>query len=166
MSGDDFSACEEGIERLAEGDVEGAIEELTRVIAEDPKNEHAYFFLGQAYYEERSYEKALAAYVKALELAPDYLGAMIGAGQTLRLLGQHERALRMGREILKRRKDDPDALYLMGLVHFQRGEVDASRGYLERFLQTSPEIEVALEVEGILQVLRGEATITDGDVEA
>jgi tetratricopeptide (TPR) repeat protein len=158
MSEEGFSACEEGIELLNEGDVEGAIAELTGVVASDPRNEHAYFFLGQAHYENRDHERALAAYVKALELAPDYLGAMVGAGQSLRLLGEHEKALRMGHAILARRKDDPDALYLMGLVHYQRGEADASRRYLERFLETSPEIEIALEVEGILQVLRGEAT--------
>src|SRR5690606_34244194 len=113
-----------------EGDLAGAVAELTRVVAEQPENEHAYFFLGQAHYERGHHEKALAAYVKALELAPDYLGAMVGAGQSLRLLGEHEKALRMGRAILARRKDDPDALYLMGLVHYQRGEADASRRYL------------------------------------
>lgn len=157
MSEDGYAACEEGIELLNEGDGEAAAAELTRVVAADPANEHAYFFLGQAHYERGDHERALAAYVRAIELAPDYLGAMIGAGQSLRLLGEHEKALRMGHAILARRKDDPDALYLMGLVHYQRGEMDVSRRYLERFLETGPEIEIALEVEGILQVLRGEA---------
>jgi len=167
MSDENYSACEEAIELLVLGEAEEAIEELSNVIARDPSNEHAYFFMGQALYETKEYERSLAAYVKALELAPHYLGAMIGAGQCLRLLGEHDKALRMGRQILAIRKDDPDALYLLGLVHYQRGENAASQKYLEAFLKTNPEIEIALEVEGILQVLRGEfEPLDDEGVEA
>ena len=81
---------------------------------------------------------------------------MLGAGQTLRMMGEHERAIRMGQEALRVQKDDPDALYLLGAVHFQRGENKLAFGYLSRFLETGPELEVALEVEGMLQIVRGE----------
>jgi len=163
MSDENYSACEEAIELLVTGETEEAIGELTAIIARDPSNEHAYFFMGQALYEQKEYERALAAYVKALEITPQYIGAMIGAGQCLRLLGEHDKALRMGRQILSIRKDDPDALYLLGLVHYQRGENAAAQKYLEAFLKTNPEIEIALEVEGILQVLRGDFTPMDED---
>ena len=81
---------------------------------------------------------------------------MIGAGQTLRMMGVYDRAIRMGQRVLPGRPEDPDALFLLGAIHFQRGENQAAKRYLERFMETNPELEVALEVEGMLQVVRGE----------
>jgi tetratricopeptide (TPR) repeat protein len=94
--------------------------------------------------------------VKALEIAPGYLGAMVNLGHTLRLLGRHDEAIRLGREILARSPEDGDALYLLGLTHFARGDAGAASTFLERFLATRPEAELALEVSGMLQTLRGE----------
>jgi cytochrome c-type biogenesis protein CcmH/NrfG len=151
-----WSAAEEGMELLYSGELDAAIDELLRVIRDDPQNEYAFHFLGHAYFEKAAYKEALKGYVEALALVPDYLGAMLGAGQTLRMLGEYDRAIRMGKRVLQKQEDDQDALFLVGAAHFQRGENQAAKRYLERFLETSPELEVALEVEGMLQVIRGE----------
>jgi len=151
-----WEAVEEGAELLREGEAERAVAELERVTAEDPDNEYAYHFLGGAWYERGDFDRALKAYVRALELEPRYLGAMVGAGHALRMMGRVDQAIRMGKQALVRQKDDPDALHLLGMLHFQRGDRDKSRQYLERFLATRPEIETAVEVEGMLQMLRGE----------
>lgn len=144
------------MELLHTGELDRAIAELLRVIREDPRNEYAFYFLGHAYFEKEAYPEALKSYVEALTLAPEYLGAMLGAGQTLRMMGEHDRAIRMGQRVLQNREDDADALFLVGATYFQKGENQAAKRYLERFLQTQPELEVALEVEGMLQVIRGE----------
>jgi tetratricopeptide (TPR) repeat protein len=81
---------------------------------------------------------------------------MVNLGHTLRLLGRHDEAIRLGREILARSPEDGDALYLLGLTYFARGDGAAASSHLERFLQTRPEAEIALEVSGMLQTLRGE----------
>jgi cytochrome c-type biogenesis protein CcmH/NrfG len=72
------------------------------------------------------------------------------------MLGRYEQGIRMAQQVLARRKDDPDALFLLGTCHFALGNEKAAEQWLERFLATRPEIEVALEVSGMLQVLRGE----------
>ena len=151
-----WEAAEEGMELLHSGEADEAIAELLRVVREDPGNEYAFHFLGHAYFEKEAYREALKSYVEALKLAPDYLGAMLGAGQALRMLGEYDRAIRMGQRVLQKQEDDSDGLFLVGAAHFQKGENDAARRYLERFLETDPELEVALEVEGMLQVIRGE----------
>ena len=151
-----WEAAEEGMELLHAGELDQAIDELLRVAREDPQNEYAFFFLGHAYFEKEAYPEALKSYVEALALAPDYIGAMLGAGQTLRMMGEYDRAIRMGQRVLQEREDDADALFLVGAAHFQKGENQAAKRYLERFLETNPELEVALEVEGMLQVVRGE----------
>ena len=148
--------AEEGMELLHSGEVDAAIDELLRVTREDPQNEYAFHFLGHAYFEKQAFPEALKSYVEALTLAPEYVGAMLGAGQTLRMMGEYDRALRMGQRVLQKQEDDADALFLLGATHFQKGENQAAKRYLERFLETNPELEVALEVEGMLQVIRGE----------
>ena len=152
-----WDAAEEGIELLRTGEHEAATTALLEVIERDPQNTYAQLFLGHAFFEREDYARALKCYVAAIELSPRHIGAMIGAGQSLRFLGDHARALRMGNQVLRIEKDDPDALFLVGATHFQRGEFDAARPFLERFLHTGPEIETALEVEGMLQVIRGDA---------
>lgn len=161
-----WEAAVEGAELLREGENEAAIDELERVLADDPDNEYALFFLGNAWFAREDFTKALKAYVTALEKKPAYLGAMIGAGHTLRMMGKLEQAIRMGKQALLAQRDDADALHLLGLVHFQRGDKAQAREYLERFLATRPEIEVATEVNGLLQMLRGEVVPSTEDDES
>ncbi|MEM6959685.1 MAG: tetratricopeptide repeat protein [Myxococcota bacterium] len=149
-----WAEVEEAVELLQIGELDAAKDELLRLVEASPDNEYGHFFLGNLFYEQEDYARALKCYTTALEKKRNYVGAMIGAGQALRMLGDHERALRMGRQVLRLRKDDPDALFLVGATFFQRGDHAAAYGPLMRFLETRPEIEVALEVEGMLQVCR------------
>jgi cytochrome c-type biogenesis protein CcmH/NrfG len=151
-----WEAAEEGAELLREGENERAIATLEGVLRDDSENAYAAFFLGNAHFEKERWDKALKAYVRALELAPDYLGAMIGAGHALRMKGELDRAIRMGNAVLSRRAEDADALHLLGLVHLQRDERAKAREYFHRFLATKPEAEVVAEVQGLLQILDGE----------
>ena len=88
-----WEAAEEGMELLHAGEPDQAIDELLRVARDDPQNEYAFHFLGHAYFEKESYPEALKSYVEALKLAPNYVGAMLGAGQTLRMMGEYDRAM-------------------------------------------------------------------------
>ncbi len=151
-----WEAAEEAAERLKDGDPDGAVTAAQEVLALDARNEYAWFFLGCAHFEKGDLGSALKAFVRALEIAPAYLGAMVNLGHTLRLLGRHDEAIRLGREILHRAPEDGDALYLLGLTFFARGDAAAASAHLERFLNTRPEAELALEVSGMLQTLRGE----------
>ena len=148
-----WDAAQEGAERLREGDVAGAIAELERVVVEQPDNPYGYFFLGNAHFEAGTFDKAMKAYLVTLEKAPEYIGAMVALGQTLRMLGRYDQALRMGRQVLSRDKKDSDGLYLMGLTHYAVGNEAAARGYLTRFLDSDPELEVVHEVRGLLEIL-------------
>lgn len=153
---DGWESAQEGAELIAEGNAEAAVSVLAELIQREPHNEYAYFFYAAACYELQRYEQALAAYVKALSIAPGYVGAMVGAGHSLRMLGRYDQAIRMGKEVLARDKNDGDALFLLGAIHFARDESAAAIDYLTRFLDTRPEAEVATEARGMLQVLRGE----------
>lgn len=150
---DAWDAAQVGAELLADDQPERAVQVLEQLVSEQPRNEHAYFFLGAAHFELHAHAKALAAYVRALELVPSYVGAMLSAGHCLRLLGRYDQAIRMGHEVLARRKEDSDALFLIGSAHFARGDNQAASEFLGRFLRTNPEVEAATEAHGMLQII-------------
>ena len=158
-----WEAAQAGAELIAEGEPQRAVSELQALLERDPSNEYGYFHLGSAYYELLDYPRALQAYVRALELAPGYLAAMINAGHTLRMLGRYEQAIRMGHQVLLRDKHDPDALYLVGTALFAHGDGQAAERYLQQFLNTRPEPEVMLEVQGMLQVLHGDVVPAESE---
>lgn len=158
-----WEAAQEGAELIAEGEPERARRTLEVLAQAQPDNEYAYFFLGAAHFELGHHEKALAAYVKALQIAPGYVGAMVNAGHTLRLLGRYDQAIRMGREVLARDKHDPDALFLLGTAHFARGDTAEAESYLNRLLETRPGPELQTEISGMLQSLHGNAPPDDGN---
>ena len=156
-----WDAAEEGAELMGEGEHQAAIAELSRVVEADANNHYALFFLGSALLEAGETGRALKAFVSALALAPDYPGALIGAGWSLHTLGRYREAIRVGRQVLAKTKQDPDALYLLGLCHYALDDRAAALDYLTRFVATRPEIEVAMEADAVIRVLRGEAEELD-----
>jgi tetratricopeptide (TPR) repeat protein len=156
MPADHWEAAQEGAELLREGEREAAIAELERVIAAQPENEYAYHYLGAAHYEAGDFMKAMKGYLRAIELAPKYLAALVGLGHTLRMLGRLDDAIKTGKQVLALASEDQDALWLLALAYYARGDNALSRGHLERFLETRPEAEAAMEAQGLLQVMRGE----------
>lgn len=145
-----WEAVEEATELLHEERYREAMGELRRVLDTDPKNAYAYHFLGVAFYEVGELEAARDAYGASLKLAPGYLGARVALAHVLRLLGDVRGALREGMAALSRSPGDADALYAVGLAYHAAGDGPAARKYLDAFLATNPEIEVALEVRDLL----------------
>lgn len=156
---DSWSAVEEATELLIEERYVEALIELRGVLKRDPKNPYAYHYLGVALFESGEHEAARDAYRAALRLSPDYLGARVGLSHTLRVLGDTEGALREAKEALRRFPKDGDALHAAGLAHAARGNKHLAKEHLERYLQSGPEAESALEVRQILEMLG----ITDDD---
>ncbi len=155
-----WESVEEAVELIAEGNAQGAVERLTGVLDQEPENPYAYQFMGAAYYELKQWPQALKAYLRALELAPAYLGAMVGAGHALREMQQLDRAIRMGKQVLLRERDDADGHYLLGVAHYQRGDREAARKHLSAFLETGPQVEMMIEVQGLIQALDKESPPT------
>jgi Flp pilus assembly protein TadD len=152
-SDDHWSAVEEATELLVEERYIEALIELRRVIKSDQQNPYAFHYLGVALFETGELETARDAYRAAIRLAPDYLAARIGLSHTLRTLGDVEGALREAKEALRRFPKDGDALHAAGLAHAARGNKHLAKEHLERYLQSGPEAESALEVRQILEML-------------
>ncbi len=139
--------------------------ELRRVLQADPKNAYAYNFLGVAFFEVGELEAARDAYAASLRLSPSYLGARVALGHVLRALGDSRGALREGLSALSQAPGDPDALYAVGLAYRARGDDAAAVKYLEAFLATGPEFEVAVETRALLAAMVGDSKDGNEDAE-
>lgn len=146
----DWDAIEEATELLHEERFYEALVFLRDVIKANPKNAYAFHFLGVALYETGELEAARDAYRASVARAPQYLGARVALSHVLRQLGDTREALREGMAALAQVPGDPDALHSIGLTYLARDDKAAARKYLEAFLASGPEVEVAEEVRAML----------------
>jgi tetratricopeptide (TPR) repeat protein len=159
-----WSAVEEATELLHEERFREAVVELRAVLKRDPRNAYAYYFLGIAFFEIGEVEAARDAYAACLRLAPGHLGARVALAHVLRMMGDIRGAIRQGMAVLERAPGDPDGLHAIGLAYHARGDAKGARKYLEAFLATNPEFEVAVETRALLEELAGAAKLpTEGD---
>jgi Flp pilus assembly protein TadD len=150
-----WSAVEEATELLHEERFREAMVELRGVLEKDPRNAYAYYFLGIAFFEVGELEPARDAYTACIKLAPGHMGARVALSHVLRILGDVRGAIREGLAALARVPADPDALHAVGLAYHARGDDAAARKYLEAFLGTGPELEVAVETRELLATIPG-----------
>jgi Flp pilus assembly protein TadD len=148
-----WAAVEEAVELLHEERHREALVELRGVLQANAKNAYAYFFLGVAFFETGEVEAARDAHLACLKLAPGHLGARVALCHVLRILGDLRGAVRQGMTALSQAPGDADALYALGLAHHARGDDGVATGYLEAFLATAPELDVVVQVRGLLAAI-------------
>ncbi|MGH7272354.1 MAG: tetratricopeptide repeat protein, partial [Polyangiaceae bacterium] len=105
-------------------------------------------------------EPARDAYAACLKIAPEYLGARVALAHVKRMTGDVKGAIAEAMMALDQAPGDPDALYAVALAQHARGDDEATKKYLEAFLSTNPEFEVAAETRALL------ATLPGGDADA
>lgn len=152
-----WDAVVEATELLRDGEWADAERELHAVLDRDPANAYAKHYLGQAREMAGDTDGAHKAFVEAERLSPTYLGAVLGVGRTLRALGRLDESARTLERALALRAEDPDALYLLGLVHSERGDRKRAIECLERFIATRPEVEAKFDAEALVTALKGKA---------
>lgn len=145
-----WDAVEEATELLHEERFRDALTALRDVIRVTPQNPYAYYFLGIGLYEVGEVEAARDAYRACLRVAPEHLGARVALSHVLRQLGDAKGAIKEGTQALSQAPGDGEALHAVGLAYLERGDEAAAKKYLEAFLATRPELEVAVEVRAIL----------------
>ena len=145
-----WTQVEGAVELVAEEQFAAALPELRAVIEGDPTNPYAYNYLGVALYELGELAAARDAYRAALARAPKYLGARVSLSHVLRDLGEPRDALKHGMIALSDAPNDGDALHAIGMAHLGLHDYAQARRYLEAFLSTHPEFEVATEVRAVL----------------
>src|SRR5205823_13239284 len=145
-----WAEVEDASELLRDGELVEALTALRDVVKASPKNPYAFYFLGIALFEAGELEAARDAYRAALVLAPKYLGARVHLSHVLRMLKDVRGAIQQAEEARRQAPQDPEVWHALGMAHAQRGDREAARRYLEAYLGSNPELEVAAEVRGVL----------------
>jgi len=145
-----WAEVEDAVESIHEGEVVAALGTLRDVIKRSPRNPYAFHFLGIALFEAGELEAARDAYRAALSIAPHYLGARVHLSHVLRMLRDVRGAILQAEEARRQAPQDPEVWHALGMAHAQRGDRDAARRYLEAYLGSNPELEVAAEVRAVL----------------
>jgi adenylate cyclase len=104
------------------GDLETAITERKRALELDPVNPLLSSALGEAYYQNREFNKAIEQYSRSLELDPGYAIALVNIGRAYEMKGMHSQARDVFQKILAAAPDDPAVLALMGHEYAESGD--------------------------------------------
>lgn len=104
------------------GDLKNAITERKRALELDPVNPLLATALGEAYYQNREYDRAIEQNSRSLELDPSYAVALVNIGRAYEMKGMHAQAQGVFQKILAVAPDDPAVLALMGHEYASAGE--------------------------------------------
>jgi Flp pilus assembly protein TadD len=160
-----WAEVEEASELLHDGELVDALAALRDVVKASPKNPYAFQLLGIALFEAGELEAARDAYRAALTLAPQYLGARVHLSHVLRMLKDVRGAILQAEEARRQAPQDPEVWHALGMAHAQRGDREAARKYLEAYLGSNPELEVASEVRAVLAQIGPRKEDADDDAD-
>jgi len=138
----------------AVGDLQGAIAERRRAVELDPVNPLLSSALGEAYYQNREFDRAIEQNLHSLELDPSYAVALVNIGLAYEMKGMHSEARNAFQKVLAVAPDDPALLGLMGYEYASSGEKAQAMRILARLQQLSthsyvPCIYIALVYIGL-----------------
>ena len=108
-----------GIVYLRQRRYEDAVRTLQKGLKLNPKMAGAQMVLGLAYYQQSQYEKAELAFQAALRLNPSDRNAQLYLGRTQIHQRNYLEAAQKLEKLLDGQKDDPDALYSLGLSYLK-----------------------------------------------
>jgi tetratricopeptide (TPR) repeat protein len=90
------------------------------------------------YLEDGEYEKAIADYTKAIELAPNEIDFYFNRGAAYRRWNQLDKALAEFSEIIRRNPEHPRALWERSAINFNKGDFDASIDDVNELIRLYP----------------------------
>ncbi len=128
-----------GAEAGANADPAGQLELYQKLVADYPKDERAHFLLGNAYFGRQDYEKAIAEYRGATDVAADFAPAYNLLGYANRTLGRYDEAERAFKKYIQLIPDDPNPYDSYAELLMKMGRFDESIGQYRKALEVNPQ---------------------------
>lgn len=132
------------------------IEQLDKIAKEEPEFPVAHWGLGLAYEQKGMMEQALAAFQKAVELAPRGTNFLASLGRAYAVMGKTQEARKILDELVLRAKSKRISAYQIALVHVGLGEKDRAFEVLERAFQERSTLLTYLKMDPRLDPLRAD----------
>ena len=142
-------------------DFEYAERLLTNVLKKHPDispndKEKIENLLARIYGDEGDLERALSAYLRLYERAPDNIELMLNLGRIYRHLGRYEDALKILKKAQETGGDTDEVLYNFAKTHKRMHNYEKAAGYFLRAIEIKPDHAHAYDRLGNLYVLTGE----------
>ena len=136
------------------GELNAAIIERKRALELDPINPLLSSALGEAFYQNREFDRAIQQNSRSLELDPSYAIALVNIGRAYEMKGMHPQARNAFQKVLAVAPDDPAILALMGHEYARSGDKQKALQTISRLQQLSahtyvPTIYIALVYTGL-----------------
>ena len=137
---------------------DGTIRPLLRRLENNPDDPDLLVNLGNAYYDNRDYEKAVDYYRRYLELRPQDAGVRTDMGTALWYSGNPDGAIQQYETALSSRPDYPNTLFNLGIVKWQGKHDDqAAIECWERLLKVHPDYVDRQKAEDLIRKIQGES---------
>jgi Flp pilus assembly protein TadD len=161
-TGTDTDFYERAKTMASQGDLHGAINDLSQYVAAVPDNANAHNDLGVLHFEAGDKNKALAAYEQAVQLAPNehtYIKNL--ADFYLIEQGRTEDAMKLYLRVLTENPQDIESLIASGMVCASLGQVEDAKLFYNRIIEIEPWNEIAQKALNDL-ISIGEGGDTEG----
>src|SRR5258706_15406567 len=110
-----------GIQLYKQGDAKGAAKILAAVVKQDKSDSEAWYFLGLALVHADDLSNARQAFEATVKLKPDFGLAHTGFAYTLMAAAKNDAAAREARRAIELNVVDPEAHYILGVLHLRSG---------------------------------------------
>ena len=142
-------------QKLASGDLEGAISAYGQLLKVEPRNAAALNNLGAALMKAGRFREAIETLESALEMHPGYPRATANLGKALREAGRVDEAIRHLRKATSADPNQVTALVNLGDALAATGELAEAEHALERAISVNPTLVEAHMTLGIVRLHAG-----------
>lgn len=149
-----------GVRLYQEGEYQSAAQALEAATTTDPSLESAWYYLGLARMKLSDFEGALAAFQKAVELAPNRPGTRLMVGQIYESQNAYAEAIRVYQDELRYRrgKDILPVMNSLGRVMYLAGRYQDAANLLDKVVSEDPNYVESLHYLGLSLAALGNHT--------
>lgn len=128
-----------GAEAGANADPARQLELYRTLVSQHPGDERAHFLLGNAYFGQQDYERAIGEYRRATEIAPDFAPAYNIVGYAYRTAGRYDEAEQAFKKYIALIPDDPNPYDSYAELLMKMGRFDESIAQYRKALKVNPQ---------------------------
>ena len=129
---------EKAIEAASKAQTSNAVQNLETLVANDPSDYIAWTQLGNFYFNDANFAKAVSAYDRAAALKSSYLAAMIGGGRANIALMNFDRSAEILQKAVEAYPNSPDANHYAGEAYFLTKRASLAIPYFRKAIELDP----------------------------
>lgn len=138
--------------------VSNVIEPLLERLKSNPTDPELLANIGNQYYDNREYAKAIEYYERSLKIRPENVNIRTDMGTATWYSGDADRAIREYEKSLKYEPNHPQTLFNMGIVKWQgKHDRKSALDLWQRLLAVNPDYPERQKVEQMIRQVRSEA---------